>query len=101
MDALLLGLALLATLAVFATTRRGRELAKRIGLRRIVPGAASAEDVSYLLEACGGDPDELERRVAAERQRFPDLPEADHYRRAIRRVFQERERAHGDEAPTR
>jgi len=92
MNTFLLGLALLATVAVFATTKRGREIAKRVGLRRIVPDAASDEDVAYLLQACGGDRDEVGRRIAAERERFPDLTEADHYRRAIRRVFAERDR---------
>lgn len=88
---LLLVVALLATLAVFATTRRGREIAKRIGLRDRVPGAARSEDVQFLLDACGGDWAEVERRLERERSRLPDLSEADHHRRAIRRILAERE----------
>lgn len=87
---LMLVLAIGATLAIFATTRPGRELAKRIGLRDRVPGAASSEDVAYLLDACGGDRHEVARRLEVERDRFPDLNEAEHYRRAIRKVFAER-----------
>ena len=89
MSTLMLVLATAATLAVFATTRSGRELSKRIGLRDWVPGAAASDDVAYLLSACGGDRSEVARRVDAERERFPDLTEAEHYRRAIRKVFAE------------
>jgi hypothetical protein len=91
MRILLLLLAIGATLAVFATTRPGRELAKRIGLRDYVPGAASSEDVAFLLGACDGDRAEVERRLEVERKRLPDLSEAEHYRRAIRKVLAERE----------
>jgi len=87
MTALTLLLALMGTIAVFLTTRRGRELAKRIGLRDRVAGAAKSEDVSYLLKACEGDRREMKRRIELERERFPDLTEAEHYRRAIRRVM--------------
>ncbi len=91
MTYVLLILAVLATLAIFATTRRGQEIAKRIGFRDHVPGAASSEDVAFLLKACDGDRAELERRIAFERERFPERSESDHYRAAIRRVFAERE----------
>ncbi|MFK7895573.1 MAG: hypothetical protein AB8G23_07035 [Myxococcota bacterium] len=87
MTALTFGLALLGTIAIFLTTTRGREVAKRIGLRDRVSGAAKSDDVAYFLSACGGDRDEVSRRIAAERERFPDLTEAEHYRRAIRRVM--------------
>ena len=86
MNLLLLVLAVVGTLAVFATTRSGREVLKRIGLRDRVSGAASSEDVEYLLAACGGDRAEVEQRLATERDRFPELTEAEHYRRAIRKV---------------
>ena len=79
-----------ATLAIFATTPRGREIAKRIGLRDRVKGAASSEDVAFLLESCGGDRREVARRLEFERERFSDLSEAEHYRRAIRKVMAER-----------
>jgi hypothetical protein len=91
-DALLLILVVAGTLAVFATTRAGRELRKRIGLRDGVPGAAPHRDVEFLIEACGGDRDEAARRVAFEQAQLPDLTEAEHYRRAIRRVLAERGR---------
>jgi hypothetical protein len=91
MSAVMLGLAVIATLAVFATTIPGRELAKRIGLRDYVPGAASSEDVRFLLGACGGDSAEVERRLGIERDRLPELSEAEHYRRAIRKVLAERD----------
>lgn len=90
MEALVLLLAIAGTLAVFATTRTGRALRKRLGFRDGVPGAAPSEDVRFLLEACGGDRREVERRLAAERERVPALTEAEHYRRAIRRVLAER-----------
>ena len=79
-----------ATLAIFATTARGREIAKRTGFRDRVKGAASSEDVAFLLEACGGDPREAARRIQIERGRFSELTEAEHYRRAIRKVLAER-----------
>lgn len=90
MNALILVCAVVGTLAVFATTRRGREIAKRIGFRDRVAGAASSDDVAYLLRACGGDKGEAARRVEEQRARFPDLNEADWYRRAIREVFKAR-----------
>jgi hypothetical protein len=80
---------LVAVLAIFATTKPGRRVAAAIGLRTGVAGAATCEDVDFLLGRCGNDPVEVARRVAAERARFPDLSEADHYRRAIRRLLGE------------
>ena len=80
---------LAAVLAIFATTTVGRRVAVRIGMRDHVAGAASSEDVGFLLQRCGDDRVEALRRVAAERERFPDLSEADHYRRAIRRLLGE------------
>jgi hypothetical protein len=91
MSFIVLVLVIAATIAVFATTTAGRKIAKRIGLRDRVAGAATSEDVSYLLSACNGDLASLERRVEAERVKYPDLNEAEHYRRAIRKVFTERE----------
>ena len=90
----LMGLAVLtAVLAIFATTKSGRRIAVRIGLRDHVAGAASSEDVDFLLLRCGNDRVEALRRVAVERERFPDLCEADHYRRAIRKLLAESKRA--------
>jgi hypothetical protein len=91
MTFLMLMLVIAVTIAIFATTGAGREIAKRIGFRDRVPGAATSEDVAYLLSACHGDRAALEERIEAERLRYPDLTEAEHYRRAIRKVFAERE----------
>ena len=90
MEALYLVLAVVGTIAIFATTRAGRDLRKRLGFRDGVPGAAPKDDVQFLLDACGGDRGEVERRLAAERERLPALTEAEHYRRAIRKVMAER-----------
>ncbi len=87
----LLAFAVIFTVFVFATTERGQELVKRLGFRDYVKDAAPAEDVRFLLEACDGDRAELERRVAVERDRYPDLTEAEHFRRAIRKVLAERD----------
>lgn len=90
MDAILLGLAVVALLGVFATTRMGRQLLVRTPLRDRVPGAAPREDVAYLLQLCGGDRDEVARALALEREQTPDLSEAQHYRRAIRKRMRSR-----------
>ncbi|MBJ18988.1 MAG: hypothetical protein GY910_06100 [bacterium] len=92
MSGFLFVLASVVTLAIFLTTTAGRKILKRIGLRDRVPDAASSEDLAYLLSACGGDRNELDKRVSIERERFPGLSEADHFRRAIRKVFAERKR---------
>lgn len=80
---------LVAVLAIFATTKSGQKVVAALGLRGAVVGAATSEDVDFLLGRCGDDPVEVARRVAFERERFPDLSEADHYRRAIRRLLSE------------
>ena len=73
MTALTLALALVGTIAVFLTTKRGGEVAKQLGLRDRVAGAAKSDDVAYLLSACDGDQAELKRRIEFERERFPEL----------------------------
>lgn len=85
-------LVLAVVVAIFATTPAGRRLAVRVGLRDHVRGAASSEDLAFLFGRCGHDRAELERRLAAERARFPALSEAEHCRRAIRRILQEQKR---------
>lgn len=89
---LMLLVVLVAVVAIFATTPVGKRLAVGLGLRDHVAGAAPNRDVEFLIERCGGDRTEALRRVAAERERFPALGEADHYRRAIRRILQEQKR---------
>lgn len=95
MSFVMLLLATAATLAIFATTRWGREIAKRIGFRDHVAAAATSEDVAFLLSACGGDRSALDSRVEVERARYPDLSEAEHYRRAIRKVLADRASTNG------
>jgi len=90
MQGLLLLLAIIGTLAIFATTTRGREIMKSIGMRDRVPGAAPSDDVAYLLSLCRNDEGEATRRLGLEREQVPDLTEAEHYRRAIRKVRTER-----------
>lgn len=80
---------LACVLAIFATTKTGGRVVAALGLRGPGPGAATAEDVDFLLSRCHDDPKEVARRIAAERERYPDLCEADHYRRAIRRLLAE------------
>ena len=70
--------------AVFLTTRRGREVASRLGLHIPGKGAAPKEDHDSLLRVCGGDIDELKRRLDQTRKNNPELNEAGAYRRAIR-----------------
>ena len=91
MDLLYLLVAIAALVFVFSTTQAGRDVMKRVGFRDKVPGAAPSDDVDYLLSLCGGDRNDAARRVEAERERFPDLTEAEHYRRAIRKGMAERE----------
>lgn len=93
LNLLMLLVAMVATLAIFSTTRFGKSLASRMGFRDHVAGAASTEDVAYLLSACDGDRSEVERRLEFERARYPELTEAEHYRLAIRKVFTSRESA--------
>ena len=90
MEIFMLIFAVAGTLAIFATTRAGREVLKRIGLRNRVPDAAPSEDVAYILSVCDGDRREVDRRIDLERERLPDLTEAEHYRRAIRKVMSEK-----------
>jgi len=90
MEILMLIFAVVGTLAIFATTRAGREVLKRTGLRNRVSDAAPSEDIAYLLSACEGDRQEVDRRIDLERARLPDLTEAEHYRRAIRKIMSEK-----------
>ncbi len=94
----LLGLVVVALAVLFVvwTMPVGKRIAARLGVPRFGAkraGRPRSEDRDYLLRACGGDLAEVERRLAAERERFSDLGEADIYRRAIRKVMQSR----GDE----
>ena len=91
MQGLLLILAIVGTIAIFTTTKTGREIMKSIGFRDRIAGAAPSDDVSYLLSLCRNDEAEVERRLVLEQTQVPHLTEAEHYRRAIRKVRAERE----------
>jgi hypothetical protein len=87
----MLPIAVAAVLAVFLTTDAGRRWAGRLGVPTpFGRGRVDPDTRRYLLDACGGDRREMIRRVEAERTRFPALPEAELYRRAVRTVVQER-----------
>ena len=90
MDGVLAIVVLAAVFAIYATTPGGQRLLAGLGLRRFVKGAAPSEDLDYMLRACGGDRAEVERRLAAERERNDTLSEAQLYRKAIRRLMNER-----------
>ena len=79
-----------AVVAVFLTTASGRRLREWIGWPSSAGARAPREDHEFLLHKCGGDFDELQRRLRAELERNPALSEAESYRRAIRRYFNER-----------
>lgn len=92
-------LAIFAIGAILLTTPAGRRLRARLRSGPSQPGSgwgsgvrarAPGEDHDFLLRACGGDADELGRRLEAEIRRNPHQSEAQLYRRAIRRVMQER-----------
>ena len=85
---LVLILAVLAVTAVFFTTPAGERMRRSLGIPGIAKGSASREDRAFLLRICGGDRAEMERRLEAERRRFPALSDSDIHRRAIRTSMQ-------------
>ena len=91
----MLPIALAAVLAIFFTTHAGRRLARRI---RLPIGRASrvpAEDRNFMLEACGRDKREVERRLEADRVRYPGFDPPQLYRRAIRTEIRRRQEEDG------
>ena len=79
---------------VFSTTPAGKRWMDRLGIGGAKRGAgAPSEDHEFLLRACDGDYEEVQRRLSDELRRAPHLSEAEAYRKAIRRVFNERERS--------
>lgn len=75
---------IVAVAAIFLTTRRGKEISAQLGLEMPGKNKVPEEDRDYLLRVCGGDVEELQRRLAATRKNNPELSEAGAYRRAIR-----------------
>lgn len=72
------------TLWIFSTTHAGKRLMDRMGLDLARKQRAKPEDHDYLLRVCGGDFDELQRRLAEARRHNPEMSEAEAYRKAIR-----------------
>lgn len=80
-------LAIAAIVYILFTMPIGRRVAERLrfpAASSAPAGRAPKEDREYLLRVCGGDAAEVERRLAAEKERFPELNERAIYRRAIR-----------------
>jgi hypothetical protein len=77
-------------LGVFLTMPAGQALARRLGLDGLVRGAPSTGDREFLLRVCSGDRAEVERRLAVERARFPDITDEQIHRRAIRTYMNNR-----------
>ena len=69
---------------IFLTMPAGRALAARLGLHRFVRAGAPQEDRDFLLRVCGSDRGEVRQRLDVELERFPELTEAETYRKAIR-----------------
>ena len=65
-------------------------MAASLGLHNPFRGGVDRDTRRYLLEACGGDRRAMAKRIEAERSRYPDLDEQALYRRAVRRVMNER-----------
>ena len=73
-----------AIVALFASTRPGQRLRRRLPIRAIQQGRAPKKDRDYLLQVCRGDSAQVERLLDLERRKNPELSEAQAYRRAIR-----------------
>ncbi len=83
-----LGLAFVVT--VLLTTPAGRRLRQRLPIAALRSGRAPKEDRDYLLRVCDGDRAQVAALLEHERERQPELSEADTYRRAIRRHLRPR-----------
>lgn len=87
---LMLLVAVVAVLAIFSTTGRGRRWLRVMGVSDFKTKSIPPEDVDFLFDACGRDSSEVCRRLETERSRYPDLDEAQIYRKAIRREIRAR-----------
>jgi hypothetical protein len=88
---LTLTIAVVAVIAIFATTTAGQRMVAGLGLDALVKNGAPKQDREFLLRACDGDAVELERLLGAERSRNPAMTEAQVYRRAIRTYMNSRD----------
>ena len=91
----MLPIAVAAVVAIFFTTSPGRRLARQIGLPGGRAGRVPEEDRKFLFDACGRDEGELERRLEAERVRYPGFDQPQLYRRAIRTEMRRRQEEDG------
>jgi len=73
---------------IASTTPTGRRWRRRLGLDR--SDRAPREDRDYLLRVCDGDAARAERLLERERRDYPEMTEAQAYRRAIRRLLRDR-----------
>ena len=83
-------LGLVFVIAVLLTTPAGRRLRQRLPVAALRSGRAPKEDRDYLLRVCEGDLTRVATLLEHEREGFPELSEADAYRRAIRRHLRPR-----------
>ena len=90
MRILVILISLLALGALLLSTTAGQRLAKRLGFPPL-RDRAPKDDRAFLLKVCDGDRGRLRERLDAERARSPNASDAELHRKAIRRVFQERE----------
>lgn len=81
---------LAAMLWIFSTMPQGRRLLARLGVRTKRGGGAPRDDREYLLRVCDGDPAKVARLLELEREAWPEISEAQAYRRAIRRYLRDR-----------
>jgi hypothetical protein len=87
---IVLPLAIAGVLAIFLTTPLGRRLMAALGIHGKLVDRVPAEDRDFLLRVCGGDPVEVERRLAAARGANARLDLAQQYRKAIRSYMNSR-----------
>lgn len=90
---LMMAIAVLAVLAIFATTPAGQRISAGLGLDALSKDWPPKEDRDFLLRACSDDRAEMERRLGDERSRNSALTEAQVYRRAIRTYMNSRGRS--------
>ena len=89
----MLPIAVATVLAIFLTTNRGRKFARVLGLSDLRRTRVPREDREFLLDACGGDENEVQERLEAERARYPGFDRAQLYRKAIRSEMRRRHEA--------
>lgn len=87
---LLIAVALSFIVFVLWTMPFGQRLAGRLGVQGFGKTQPPHEDRTFLLQACGNDPDRVARLLSGIREEHPDLTEAELYRRAIRQAMRDK-----------